>query len=277
MSFGCAFRLGAHVSYREDGYRNKTRWVGVVFIILLLGWCASLALPDRATPETVERDLLSSSRNGEIFKTLKASHPAEFEQLKAMVISEQQKGTDTAQIATEVGNFMLKIENNLLREVMRAPHAELTMLRKAEIEMVRAFSRSDIALCASYALTSRVETAGRPPQLERMMATFFAAKLRAAGAAGKTPVDHKISIPTDAQWREVGDLMLRQNVTTEELSMLGDLDKLKTAPLSVQCRLGVAYLNAIDQLPGERANLFYLGASEEADKAARAAQPAPTS
>lgn len=265
------------MSYRDDGYRNKTRWVGVVFIILLLGWCARVALPDRANPETVERELLSSSRNGEIFKALKASHPAEFEQLKAMVISEDQKGADTAQIAKKVSDFMMKVENNLAGELMRAPHAELTALRKADMELLRAFSRSDIPLCASYALTSQVETAGRPPELERMMGAFFAAKLRAAGAARKTPVDHKVSIPTDAQWREVGDLMLRQNVTAEELSLISDLDKLKSAPAAVQCRLGVAYLDAIDQLPGDRANLFYLGASEEADKAARVARPAPTS
>lgn len=266
------------MSYREDGYRNTTRWVGVVFMILLLGWCASLARPDRfgVTPEAVERELVSDSRNGEIFKALKDSFPSEFEQLKNMVVTEKKSGTSTAKIAERIGLFMLKIDRGTLNAAMRAPHAELVLVRRSEIAMVRELAKSDLSSCARYTLANEVQTGGRPPELERLMGAFFAAKLRAAGAARKTPVDHEISVPSVAQWREVAALMLDQGISPEELSVFGNPERLNAALPSLQCRVGIAYMAAIDELPSDRGNLFYLGAFKEAIGAEGTAKTTPS-
>jgi hypothetical protein len=141
--------------------------------------------------------------------------------------------------------------------------------------MVRELAKSDVPSCARYALTNSVDTGQRPPALEQRMSTFFEAKLRAAGAARKTPVEHAIPLPTALQWKEVADLMLAEGLSAEELFAFGNEARLRAAPVLLQCRLGLVFLQAVDRLPGDRGNLFYMGTVKEAAEAEKAAPATP--
>jgi hypothetical protein len=266
------------MSYREGGYRNKTRWVGVVFVLLSLGWCASWSLGqrDRTAPDTIEWELLQDSRSGEAFAALKDGYPADFERLKKVVADERVKGATADQVAKRIGLFMMEIDRGTMLAAMRAPHGDLTILRRAEIGMVRELAKSDVPSCARYTLTNSVDTRQRQPDLERRMTAFFVAKLRAAGAARKTPVEHRIPLPTDPQWQEVADLMLAEGLSEDELLAFGDEARLRAAPIPLQCRLGLVFLQAIDRLPGDKSNLFYMGTVKEAAEAAKTAPPTPS-
>ena len=266
------------MSYREGGYRNKTRWIGVVFVLLTLGWCASWSLGqrDRTAPETIEWELLHDSRSGEIFKAFKEGYPADFERLKKIVADERVKGTTPEQVAKRIGLFMKEIDQGTMLAAMRAPHGDLTILRRAEIEMIRELAKSDVPSCARYTLTNTVDTVQRPLELEQRMSGFFEAKLRAAGAARKTPVDHAIAIPTSPQWKEIGELMLAQGLSADDLFTFDDSAKLRAASIPLQCRLGLAYLQAVDRLPGDKANLFYPGTLKEAVEAEKTAPASPS-
>lgn len=244
------------MSYREGGYRNKTRWVGVVFIVLTLGWCASIGQRSRATPENVEQRMLEDRLNGKLFAVLRDTHPQQFAGLRDIVAKELDAGTTS--VDKSVLGFMERLEPTLVPAINHAPHIELTALRHAEGALIAHLASANPVACAARAM-GQASTAPLSREGERLHQLIYVAKLRAAAAGRDRPDKRPIAPPTVEQWGELGHLMQAQGTSSADLALFGDGVALERAPVEVQCRIGLAVARAIDQLPAAEADKFYVG------------------
>lgn len=247
------------MAYRDGGYRGTPAWVGILFVLVLLGYCARLAVNAPATPTTPARAealLLGDPAAGALFATIKRSFPDDFTQARRILMQQASAGASEAEMNDALLDFLIAAGRRNMVLAAQAPHAEFAAYRRGEIAVVDALARGDLSGCAEYVTKGAIRGTGGA-EVERATIECRRLSWEAAAAGRDTPAGRSISPPAPAELSEIGARMRAAGLTKAEVRAFFDEASLARAKPELQCRWGKAYLTAIDMLPGDRGNAIY--------------------
>lgn len=250
------------MAYRDAASGGKARWIGLGALLLVIG-AGALWAHERSRPPTtreIEAMLVEDQRYRELFQVLQQGYPAEFRKLSLALTETAQRDRSPRALADRVASFLDTFdESGAMAAARRAPHAEFTRLRQAEIALLDRLGTVEPNACVSWFLGNSIRFADPEAGTELLLTQMWTEKLRAAAAGRDTPVAHVVTPPTNKEWAEIGELMIASGERVGDLQAFADPARIARSDPRDLCRTVVHFLRAIDRLPPERATRFYLG------------------
>jgi hypothetical protein len=248
------------MSYRQDSYRGNSKWVGIVVLLAMLGYCASRAgnspMSRLSTPESAERELLADREGGKLFATIKQTFPDEFDNLKRIVVKKAGDGASTEQIAETLADTVNTAELRHRLFVAQAPHDAFAVYRRAEIDLVAALAAQDVPNCARYTMDGKTGPLNNGDLQEKVLAMRLA--LWATAAAGRDhPANRSFTAPARADLQSIASGMIGQGLTHEEADRLLTPQGLASGDAQFKCKAGLAYDRALNDLEAVKADNIY--------------------
>jgi hypothetical protein len=252
------------MSYRTGGYKSPFVGVGVVVggLAVLFFGLRGLALLFNATglgvptPQSVEKMLFSNADTGVMYRTLKRTHPDDYDALTADILRHLKAGETYPQIDRLIATDLKASEARNRKYMAQAPDDRIDAFRHAEIGIVEMLRDADPRLCASYVVTGEV----KPQSLRAFTKTLVAdriAGLEASAAGRDHPANRVIARPTRTDIQTLSRLMVANGSSEQHVQAY--LDGTLQTKLSAleQCLVGLSFYRAIDQMPAGKGDQFY--------------------
>lgn len=206
------------------------------------------------TPASVEDKLLRDNRRGALYTTIQQHYPEDFETLATQIANYARDGRAPAQLDTAASAFLAAAQQHHRADFVQAPHDALAVYRDAEIAVVGDLRSTDVQLCSDYltkgAITSDAGSSDLRVELQQ--------RGWEADAAGRdTPVGRDLSRPAPATWRRVADAMIAHGVTRAQVEAYFQPAGARPVDANQQCTAGLAFLNAVNDLPDREADQLY--------------------
>jgi len=252
------------MSYRdpERGYKGISYGAGAMavaglFYLLRMTSVTNEMRHEEAkltTPAAVEDKLLRDNRRGALYTAIQQHYPEDFEALATQIANYARDGQTPAQLDVAARAFLAAAQQQHRAEFVQAPHDALADYRQAEIAVVGDLRSTDAHLCAEYLNKGGITSDAGSGDLR------VALQQRGweADAAGRdTPAGRDLSRPAPATWRRVADTMVAHGITQAEVAAYFQPAAGQPLDANRQCAAGLAFLNAVDDLPDREADQLY--------------------
>ena len=251
------------MSYRDTGtgYKGITYGAGAMillgmfFVLRLCSTVASLA-PDNS-PAGVEKDMLTNGDTAPLFQTIKRTYPDEFDTLKKDASAHATAGASKTEMMTLVRDDVMQALKRHRRDMLQAPHAAFAAYRTAEIAFVDALHKTDTRLCANYVAQGSVEV-DSGQSFPRKESLDFQRRTWEGYAAGRDEPAHRvIRKPAPAEVRALQSAMAANGLSQQQMGSFFTAGAMQRATTDDQCWIGLGFMRAINDLPGDRADAIY--------------------
>ena len=201
------------------------------------------------TTERIDRELQQSPLVGDLYRTVKAAYPQEYQ---AFLGQAAETASRSGQGAVErlAYNFSRQLMIRHFSGLARAPNPHLVDITRQYAQLLRTLQQSDPRLCAQF-VTSGVGPGSRPPrEAMAILSRIGVLQIRAAraGETGSRAMRPDLT-PEEAQTL-VGEIGRR---SPEAGRLLTNETALRTAPVEQQCATGLAIYETVATLPPETA------------------------
>jgi hypothetical protein len=251
------------MGYREGGYKGNSTWVGVVVAVLLLGRCVLMPLSTIGgqpplTAATIENTLLDDPKTGQLFATIKRTYPEEFNGLTRDMLQRSKAGASPSEVEEAMLTYLIDAGRRHRKEIVQAPHAAFEAYRQAEIKVAATLRTADVNLCDQYISKGSFRTT-TPAVDQKVLIDFRTTTWETTAAGRDNPVKRAIKQPSDQTGRTIAASMIAYGLKQSQVAAFFDENQSAMARLSSveRCELGIAFLKAVDGLPGEKADQFY--------------------
>ncbi len=257
------------MSYRDTGtgYRGISYGLGGVGLLgffLLLRMCSTVAsLTPDTSPAGVEKDMLFEGDTAPLFQTIKRTYPDEFEALKKDISTHATAGASKTEMMTLVRGDVMQALKRHRRDMLQAPHPAFAAYRAAEIAFVDALHKTDTRLCANYVVQGSVE-ADFGQNFPRKQSLDFQQRTWEGYAAGRdTPAHRVIKKPALADVRTLQAAMATNGLSPQQIRSFFTAGAIQRATMDDQCWIGLGFMRAMNDLPGDRADSIYAFIAEQ--------------
>lgn len=222
---------------------------------LLMGGAACLLLAScnvsrEQEAEHIERDILATPGQQQLWRTIKDEYPQDFdaliEQLQSLDFQERR---DEARIEAVGTDWLLNFLDRIAPSAVTAPPAEILSWSATERDLYSVLQRGAIEECAAM-------TMGQPITVQRSNAAATAAIARrnlafvqAAAAGRRDPQDY--DEPDEADWARLGDAIAATGLDPQLQDTLGSEAAMLALSQPQQCEIGVALFTGIADLPDD--------------------------
>ena len=239
--------------------------LGGLIGLALLGSCdrfdgtsgQSRERPD--TPEAAERSLLSGSDAAGIYRAMKRTHPEEFRALTLEIADRAKRGESNAQISSAITRFVIEAETRHRKELEQAGPAALAAFRRADIGMVEMLKQADPRSCALYVVTGQFKLPAGYSGPRAPIADYHVAIWAAFGDARAHPIVRKLDAPSKVDWWQIYRAMLANGTDDRTAKLFFNAQRRNQLDPAHQCDAGLSFRRAIETLPPDRIDNFYLG------------------
>jgi hypothetical protein len=232
--------------------------MGLLGFFLLLRLCSTVAsLAPDTSPAAVEKEMLADDDSAPLFQTIKRTYPDEFEALKKDISARATAGASKTEMATIVRGDVMQALKRHRRDMLQAPHPAFAAYRTAEIAFVDALHKTDTRLCATYAMQGSIE-ADLDQNFPKKQARDFQQRTWEGYAAGRdNPAHRVIRKPAPAEVRALQSAMAANGLSQQQIRNFFTTGAMRRATTDDQCWIGLGFLRAMNDLPGDRADSIY--------------------
>jgi hypothetical protein len=255
---------GDGVSYRDpnNGYKGVTYGAGAMValgMVFALRMCATIASvgPHPVTPAALETELLSDPKTGALFSTIKRTYPEELETIKQDIVGQSKSGASQSDLRQALLTDLIQAGHRHHRDLLQAPHAPFAAYRQAEIAMVDALRTANPEVCAQYVSQGSFRVSHGETLPESLVIEFRRLTWEADAAGRDQPVNRVIARPGASEWRDISRGMVANGLNESEVKIFFDPAAIRHAPPAEQCMLGLSFLRAVHDLPGDRGDRLY--------------------
>ena len=210
---------------------------------------------DKAVAAEVDAKLLGDKTYGRSVGYLHDHFPDDYGRLRAGIVARLDDRRSDEEISTFVFWSMRRTRVAHSLDFMAARSPALARYRTAQINLFEALRAQSVEMCAYAAAPSgpRLDL-DLAPATQRAGDGLLYAELTAM-VDGQTAKMHYAK-PTSATFRALGQAMLRQGMTRDDLMAAGDPATFSALADDRKCRVAMALLKAIDALPAAQADML---------------------
>lgn len=242
------------------GHRIGRAFTGLFMALAFAGALAGCALSPEEQRAQLEEQLVEHPNTGETWRAIKRHFPDDFDTYVASIVdlpvSDQM--SEDAVMANEMRWF-----NGFLARTQPAafvaPLPELLKFRDAQRAMAEAVEAHSIALCARYSNGEELGMIDMGDAARKASAAHNAAMIRSAAAGMRDPQNY--DLPSDAEWRQLGNQMLADGVPERILVMMDDEASFMAASEADRCTGGTSFHRALAGLPDELSVKLFVAAN----------------
>jgi hypothetical protein len=242
------------MAYRESSYKGNPAWVGVVVLLLMLGWCVArpTLLRARATPEKIAAELMSDPVGGPVFKAIHEGFPRDMERLTTDLSNRTNNGEDEQATATIAKDFIANLYREHRTDFAHAPHQNLAEIEQAQAALIDYLHGTSPQLCAKFD-ASGVHLEELPAgEAQVRLAAFLAAEWRAMGAGSVAPVTRDTSTLSQPDKAALAAAMRRDGLSSPELTALEHASPTGSFSPEIGCGIATHTIRAIRALPADQ-------------------------
>ncbi len=250
---------------REPG-NGRIILIGALVALLGLGAIVWLALTNPglqyalgiAPEQRARRALLADPVEGLLYATIQRTYPAEFDELGAMVVDAADSKTSDADRDKSIQSFLRDGVHEHRLEILRAPDAQVTAYRRAELHALDVRTAENPGQCARDAMDSATPDLRSSPRQRAAGIDFFIAAWTAAAAGRDHGVARNFAAIDPKDDKALLGALRAGRIPDDEFAILTRPASAAVADAAKRCAVGMRLLHAIDTLPEAQANRLYL-------------------
>ena len=235
-------------------------FIGGVMGIGILTTGSPLFTRQAWTAERIDRELQQSPLVGDLYRTVKAAYPQEYQ---AFLRQAAETASNGGQAAVErlAYHFSRQLMIRHFSGLARAPNPHLVDITRQYAQLLRTLQQSNPRLCAQF-VTSGVGPGTRPPrEAMAILSRIAVLQIRAAQAGETGSRAPRPDLTAEEAQSLVGEIGRR---SPEAGRLLLDERMLRAAPAEQQCATGVAIYETVAAQPPETAAKAMVGLLREA-------------
>ena len=260
------------MSYRDSstGYKGVTYGAGAMITLglgFVLHTCSTVAsMGPPATPAAVEEQMVSDPRTGLLFRTIKRTYPDEFDAIRDDVASRAKAGATESELKLLVRDDLMQAAQRHQQDILQAPHQQFAAYRRAEITIVEAIRSTNPQLCARYVMQGSLAVDEGQPFPKDQAIEFQRLSWEAEASGRDTPAHRVIAKPGPADVRALLAGMTANGLSQQQLHSFSATGAMQLATPDDQCRIGLAFLHAVNDLPGDHGDSVYAFIAQQKPK-----------
>ncbi len=229
-------------------WMQKARRMAVVgFATVWLAACGLTPEQDRAA---IEKGILETPGAEELWRTIKAEYPQEFDELVSRVQALDFSERLDQSKAEEIGAAWLReFFSKIGPDTVKAPAEELITWSKVEHELYATLQRSAVVECGKMAMGQWIYIDDGNAAATAAIARRNAAMVRASAAGRDNPQVYEE--PSEAAFIRLGDSIAATGIDPSLQATLGSDAAMAALSAEQQCELGVAVYKGLTDLPDD--------------------------
>lgn len=234
--------------------KHRNGWLSKLRALVLAGATCALVAGCTPSPEEeaaqIERDILATPGQEQLWRTIKAEYPQDFDaliaQLQALDFGERRDEERVNSVGT---GWLIAFLDRIAPTTVMAPPAELLAWSATERDLFAVLQRGAVSECAAMtmgqAITVDQSNAAATAAIGRRNLAF----VRAAAAGRRDPQTY--AEPDEADWLRLDAAIAATGIEPRLQGTLGSPQAMMALSPSEQCEVGVALYTGIAELPDE--------------------------
>lgn len=201
------------------------------------------------TPEKVDQELQTHPQAGELYRTVKASYPSEYQAFLRRVSNVARNGSSLA-VETEAFNFTRQLTIDHFDGFSRAPSDQIVGVARQYSLLVNTLQRTDVGLCARFVVGGLGPGTRPPREATAILGRIGIMQIQAARAGETQPREPR---PDLSQQQAAAFFREIERRSPSAGRLLADERAMASAPPAQQCAIGVTIYEAVLSLPDDDA------------------------
>lgn len=229
--------------------RNTKLRAAAATMILCLSLAACNPLPADESA-AIERNILATPGQQELFRTIKQEYPQDFAALVAEIetLDPVQRNND-AWISQVGSRWLQRFFRQISPDAVRAPEPQLLEWSAAEHRLYATLQREAVEQCAGMTMGQWITVDPSIASATEAISRRNAAMVRAAAAGKADPQDYPE--PDEAAFARFGSAIAATGLDPQQQAALASDEKMQALDPDQQCAIGVAVYQGLSGLPDD--------------------------
>ena len=226
---------------------NLKHAVALGVMALALASCDQMAGDPGAT---IERNILDTPGQEELWLTIKQEYPRDFAQLVSEIESLQpSQRRDNAIIERLGAEWLQGFFATISPDAVRAPAPQLLAWSEAEHALYASLQDGAVSQCARLTMGDWITVDPEDAAITAAIARRNAAMVRSASAGRQSPVEY--ADPAEDALRQLGNAIAQTGLDPQLQASLGSTEAMEALDAAQQCEVGVAVYAGLTALPDD--------------------------